>query len=153
MLWYDCVVEVGDSQPLSLVYTIKVRYISLLLGEVLWIYHKQEQVVWQCRKGKRRSLSRLDTSCFCLGFLSPPPLIFVSVSELICHVLFLVLCIFNYYLNFWRGDGKSSMATCFFLLVFLKWYYLICIYIIGLFTFFFLCGSYLLVCIFHFAVI
>lgn len=62
MLWYDCVFEVRNSQPLSLVYTIKVRYIPLLLGEVLSMYHKQEQVVRQCGEEKRRSLSRLDTS-------------------------------------------------------------------------------------------
>lgn len=37
----------------------------------------------------------VDTLCIYLGFILLAHLTFLSVSELICHVLFLVLCIFS----------------------------------------------------------
>lgn len=84
-------------------------------------------MVWQRRKGKRKSrvcrpqhnhghmIPHAGTSCIFLGFILSPPLIFVSVSELIRHVLFLVLCIFNWVLvHFLEGWWEIQYGHMFF---------------------------------------
>ena len=56
---------------------------------------QEEQSLCRPQHNHGHMIPHVGTSCIFLDFLLPPPLTFVSVSVLICHVLLLVLCIFN----------------------------------------------------------
>lgn len=116
---------------------------------------KKEKVQSLCmpQHNHGRMIPHVGSSCIFIGFLLPPSLTFVSVSELICHGSWFCVFLTQYQLIFLEGWWEIQYGHVFFLFGFYQPYQLVCSYMVGLFIFFFffpvwflVLGLYLLLC-------
>lgn len=100
---------------------------------------KKEKVQSLCmpQHNHGRMIPHVGSSCIFIGFLLPPSLTFVSVSELICHGSWFCVFLTQYQLIFLEGWWEIQYGHVFFLFGFYQPYQLVCSYMVGLFIFYF----------------